>query len=260
MDIHKDPTDLAVHFFVVHPTKWMREEMFPVLVRSEIPVSGLDRVEHLPRLCHKYPGSVICINAAHHSGAVHPDWPRLLGDMAPTLNNSRSTVIYLSRPDQMSGHDSLRNLGIRMAFLATHQVPRNAIGQIHAVATKFTAHSRRRSIRVGCGANGMAVFNVVILGQALRGYIRDISSTGMAAIVLERGAMDVPEGTELRDLQLRLRGSLILVNASLVAVRHDAGTCVWIVLFRWGDDLRSKARIQEFISQRLQEELDEFLG
>jgi hypothetical protein len=85
-------------------------------------------------------------------------------------------VLLLSRPGQSDGHDKLRELGFRFAVLPTHQAPRTAIGQIHAVATRFMADSRRKVIRVGCG-----------------------------------------------------------------------------------DDLRGKARIQEYISQRLQEEMDDFL-
>lgn len=253
------PVSLVTHFFVLHPAKWMREEMFPAFVRSEIPVFGLDRPELVPKLCHRYPGSVFCINASHHPGPDRPDWPRLLGDMAPTLNQSKSTVLYLGRPDQVAHHEALRKLDIKLAFLHPHQVPRTAIGQIHAVATKFSADNRRRAIRVGCGARNLTVFNVQVAGLPVHGHIRDISSTGMAAIVMDRNQAALPEGTELPGLQLKLRGSLILVDATLVAVRRDGADLVWIVLFRWGDDLRSKTRIQEYIAQRLQEEMQEFL-
>lgn len=258
-EIQKSVLGPVVHFFVLHPAQWMYEEMFPVLVKSEIPVFGLHQVDQLARLSQRYPGSVFCINVAHHNGAKHPDWPRFLGDISDTLNANNSTIIYMSRPGQTGDHKALRELNLKLAFLLTHHAPRTAIGQVHAVAKKFAAFSRRRSIRVSCPGNGMAVFNVHVFGHSTRGTIRDISSNGMAAIVMEAGMAEVPEGTELPGLQLKLRGSLILVDATVAAVRREGQASVWVVLFRWGIDIRSKTRIQDFICQRLQEELSAFL-
>jgi hypothetical protein len=244
----------VIHFFFIKPTVWMRQEAFPALIRSEIPAVGIDRAEFMPRLCAKFPGSVFCIHVDAVANQDATDWPNFLGSVAEMLIKTRSTILFIARGLSLAWREAVKKLGIHMAFMEVNHTPRLMSSQLHAVASKMNEHSRRRAIRVSC--SGLAVFNVAVDSLQVHGTIRDISSSGMAAFVPDERQVAVREGQDLKKLQLKLKGALILLDGTLVAVRRHNHQDIWVVLFRWGDDKRSKLRIQDYISQRLQEEMD----
>jgi len=125
---------------------------------------------------------------------------------------------------------------------------------IYGIATTLNQKSRRKAIRVSCEKTGQVPdYNVQAGGVSFRGQVRDISSSGMAAFIPADCTAVLVEGSEMRSLQLTLKGNRILVNAQLMAVRELDGKRVMVVLFKWGDDLRSKERIHQYITLQLQE-------
>lgn len=245
------------NFFFIHPAPWMREEMFPALIRAEIPVYGIKHFNILPLVSRKFPESVYFLNADYNNAGETLEWPQIISQIAGILNETRSTIIFISRGLTTARRDALRQLGISINFIELNQASKLLSKQMYSLVQAFSQKSRRRTIRVTCTEKNKAIYNVQVENQQIRGVVSDISSAGMAAILPEPYPISIQDGRDLIGLQINLKGSLILVNAQVVAVRKRQGHQVLICLFRWGPDKRAKERIHAFIGACLQESLDQ---
>lgn len=249
---------IEVNSIFVTPAPWIRDDMVPALIRSEIPVYILNGYELIPRACRKFPGGILYIYAERSMGNERLDWPRLFGEWEGLFAECRITVVFLDRGLNQARQKDLRRPKFSVAFIELNQTLRNIQNMIYGIATTLNQKSRRKAIRVSCEKTGQVPeYNVLVGGAALRGQVRDISSSGMAAYLPADTVAMVGEGMELRSLQLTLRGNRILVNAQLMAVREIEGRKVMIVLFKWNDDMRSKERIHQYITVQLQEVMNQ---
>jgi len=247
-------------FFFIHPPAWVQVEMIPALIRSEVPSYITPSLSSIPRIAEKYPGSVLYINA-ERSGTERADWVKIFEEWQTLLREHKMTVVFLDRGITPSRQSEIRKPGIPTAFIELNQSPRVIFNLVYTMAVKLNEKSRRKAIRVGCELLGLTPsWNVQVSGTKIRGEIRDISSSGMAAYFPPDALAYIVEGNELRNVQLQLKGSPILVNANIVALRENDDKKLMIALFRWGDDKRSKEHIHEYIFIRLQDELNQLLA
>ena len=249
----------TVNFFFVHPAPWMREEMIPAFIRAEIPAHGIAQFNILPRVCRKYANSVFILNADQGPEGERANWPQTLAAIAGILIETHATIIFIARGLTQTRKDELRLLGIAINFIELNQASKTLTEQIYTVANALSQKGQRRSIRVNCAQTVSAFYNLLVENQQYRGELSDISSAGMAAVLPDPYPFNIIEGYELNGLQLKLKGSLVLVQAIVAAVRKNHGQSVMVCLFRWGDDKRSLERIHSFIGSRLQENLDQLI-
>lgn len=254
-DAKNDPLEIPSIF--VNPAPWILDDMIPVLIRSEIPVYVLNSHNFIPLVCRKFKSAILYVYAERSMGVEKLDWPRLFEDWTNLFIECRTTVVFLDRALSANRQKELRKPGYSTAFIELNQNIRNIMNMIYGIATTLNQKSRRKAIRVNCEKAGTAPeYNVQVNNFMLRGQVRDISSGGMAAYVPADCLVPLVEGSELRSLQLQLKGNRILVTAQLIAVREIAGRRIMVVLFKWGDDKRSKERIHQYITLQLQEILN----
>ena len=251
----KAPLEITSVF--VSPAPWIRDDMIPVLIRSEIPVYVVAGHDFIPRICRKFPGAILYVYAERSMGNEKVDWPRLFDTWTSLFIECSITVVFLDRALTPARQKELRKTGFSTAFIELNQNIRNIMNMIYGIATTLNQKARRKAIRVSCEKVGVAPeYNVQVGTITFRGTVRDISSSGMAAYIPADYQGPLQEGSELRSLQLQLKGNRILVNAQLMAVREIDNKRVMVVLFKWNDDKRSKERIHQYIGAQLQDEIN----
>ncbi|MDR2102453.1 MAG: PilZ domain-containing protein [Treponema sp.] len=116
------------------------------------------------------------------------------------------------------------------------------------------ARGKRRYIRASCEDEPNATMNYQTEEGTRYGKLLDISSAGIAVKIDHFG--NYPPNTLFRNVQLKLRGSLVMINAILMGKRRDDQD-VWIFLFDPHMTPESKLTIHHFIKQNLQRYIDQ---
>jgi hypothetical protein len=116
------------------------------------------------------------------------------------------------------------------------------------------AKGRRKYIRAFCADDVNAAMNYKGAEGFFQGKLLDISSAGIAARIPQ--FPDIPPNSRLHDIQLKLRGALVMTDAVLMGKRQDDKS-VWIFIFdpsKLNSD--SKLVIHHYIKQCLQKYID----
>jgi hypothetical protein len=117
------------------------------------------------------------------------------------------------------------------------------------------AKGRRKFIRASCEDDTTATMNYKSPeGPTYYGKLLDISSAGIAAKIEKFG--DYPPNSKLREVQLKLRGTLVLTDVILIGNRRDDKN-EWIFLFDPKMAQNHKLVIHRFIKQSLQRYIDQ---
>jgi hypothetical protein len=115
------------------------------------------------------------------------------------------------------------------------------------------ARGRRKYIRASCEDEINATLNYRTDEGTIYGKLLDISSAGVAARINNFG--DYPANSLFRNVQLRLRGSLVMLNLILMGKRQGDRD-VWIFLFDPRMTPENKLTIHHFIKESLQRYID----
>jgi hypothetical protein len=117
------------------------------------------------------------------------------------------------------------------------------------------ARGRRKYIRAFCEDDVYATMNYKGPEKLYQGKLMDISSAGIAARVAE--FPDQAINAVLKDVQLKLRGALVMTDTILMGKRQDDQQ-VWILLFDPAKINRDhKLVIYRYIKQCLQRYIDQ---
>ena len=120
------------------------------------------------------------------------------------------------------------------------------------VATE--AKGRRKFVRVILPDTSAAKFNIKSGDLLLSGSISDISIGAMACSFDQE-----PTGLKdhhLTDIQLRLKGRIIMVSGKLAGSREEKGRKSYIILFTNFRSDQDKNNLSSFIIQTLQAQMD----
>jgi hypothetical protein len=115
------------------------------------------------------------------------------------------------------------------------------------------ARGRRKYIRADCHEDINAVMNYKGENQTYHGKILDISSAGIAANVEKFD--DLPINAFLRNIQLKLRGSIFMTDMILMGKRRD-NPLIYILLFDPKMTKDNKLAIHRYIKLCLQKYID----
>jgi hypothetical protein len=118
------------------------------------------------------------------------------------------------------------------------------------------ARGRRKYVRARAADDRKVSFNVQVAGSRYEGRILDISSVGMAVRFSQPARLE-PKSV-LRDIQLRLRATLVRVDGVLLG-RRDDDSSVFVILFRHGQEAKPRRQIREYIHRSLQEYIDKLM-
>ncbi|MDR2661950.1 MAG: PilZ domain-containing protein [Treponema sp.] len=237
--------------FILHPHSVIQDELLDLLIMSGFESYVLYDHKRALKLLAKFPDSIMFINI--DDGMTEKEWEAYIRGIQedPTTRECKLGILSYNT-DQNLMRKYLMELTLPCGYiqlkLGVRESTRIMLGALEA----NEARGRRKYIRAFCEGDINATVNIKNTTGYYYGKILDISAAGIAARF--DAFEDLPPNTLLREVQLKLRGGLVLTNAVLMGKRPDN---VWIFLFdvtRMSTD--HKLVIHRFIKYTLQHYID----
>ena len=233
--------------FLLYPHSVIRDDMLDLLIMAGFETYTLADEKRAKRMLGKFPDSILFINI--DEGMKEKDWEvyiREIQDDPQTKNNRLGIMSY--NQDQGLMHKYLMEIGLPCGYIQLKLGLQESTRIILGVLQANEARGRRNSIRAACDDDINASLNYRFDTTLYRGKILDISSSGIAAKFDK--APNFEANTVIRDVQLKLRGGLIMTDLIFMGQRSD-DKHVQILLF---SNITSdqKLIIHRYIKQCLQ--------
>jgi hypothetical protein len=237
----------------LYPHSVIQDELVRELFRHEYEVYLLGDHETAPLALTRYPGSIMFINL--DQGMPEPAWEALIRELIADQAGAARLGVVSQHADRELAEKYLMELGLPCGFITLKQGPKEALKTLLTVLEANEARGKRRYVRALCGKADMATFNLKVYGRVYTGAIDDISSAGMACTFEQ--VVDLSQGKEMDDMQLRLRGTLCKVRVRHLGSKAGEGDRTSNVFtFDHSVDSSGRGKIQEFVYGTLQREMN----
>ena len=238
--------------FLLYPHSVIHQEMLDVLIMAGYETYTLVDAEKARKLLMKFPGSIMFINI--DSGMKEPEWEMYIRNIQSddaTSGSKLGIMSYNQDTDLMRKY--LMDISVPCGYvqlkLGLHESTKIILNALEA----NEARGRRRNIRADCEDDLSATLNFKSDSDFCHGKILDISSAGIAA-KLEK--YKPPEANSvLREVQLKLRGGLILTDMIYAGKRSDKKD-VYILMFDAKMPHEHKLVIYRYVKLSLQKYID----
>jgi len=238
--------------FLLHPHSVIREEMLDLLIMAGYETYTLVDEVKARKLLAKFPDSIMFINI--DEGLKESEWEAYIREIQenPQTKDARLGIVsYNQDRDLMQKY--LMDLAIPCGYiqlkLGLHESTRIILGALEA----NEARGRRKCIRADCHDDLSSSLNYKGDSEIYHGNIMDISSAGIAA-KFEK-FVSLPTGSLLKNVQLKLRGGLVMTDMILMGQRRD-DVHTYILLFDAKLSTENKLIIHRYIKQCLQKYID----
>ena len=239
--------------FLLYPHSVIREEMLDILIMNGFETYTLFDHKRAVKILERFPGSIIFINI--DEGISEKEWEAYIKFLMENTKTSETKIGILSYNQDITLMEKyLMEIAVPCGYiqlkLGVQESTKIMLNALHA----NEARGRRRYIRAFCENDNQATMNYKNEEGIFQGRILDISSAGIAAKI-PKFPLLLPNSL-LRDVQLKLRGALLLTDAVLMGKRKDDAN-VWILLFNPGK-MKSEHQliIHHYIKQNLQKYID----
>jgi len=238
--------------FFLHPHSVIKDELLARVIAAEYEVYTLKDRERALNILRRFPESILFINI--DAGMKEPEWEkyvRRIQDDAELCSTRIGILSYNNDKELMQKY--LFDIGIPCGFIQLKLGLEQSTKIILTALRANEARGRRKFVRVNCEQDGKATLNYKSDRGVANATIIDISSAGLACKFLSDPGL-TPK-THLRNIQLKLRGKLLPVDAILMGTRSDESH-VWVMLFDPKTEPNHKATIRDFIHTELQRHLE----
>jgi hypothetical protein len=245
---------LGKKVFFLYPPPLIRDEMLDILIMNGFEVYVLKDHQRALRIIQKFPESILFINI--DSGLKEPEWEQYIHTIQTAQKTSSTGIgVLSSNSDAAIRHKYVVGLGIKCGFVPLRAGVKESTKLVMQSLHANDARGRRNSIRVTCQSDANATMNYKSPMQSMYyGKISDLSSAGFAAMIPNFEGFS--SNTMLKEIQLILHGSLVMVDAIFMGDRKDNPN-VHIFIFDPKMTPYNKLTIHRFIKQCLQRTIDQ---
>ena len=247
---------LGKKVFFLYPPSVIQDEMLDMLIMNGFEAYILKDHERAVRVLQRFPDSILFINL--DMGLKEPEWEQYIRAIqrSPRTKETRIGIFsYNTDPALMQKY--IIDIGVPCGFVHLKVGVKESTKIVMRALYANEARGRRNSIRISCDNDSNAKLNYKSPMQTMYyGKILDISSAGFAAMIPR--FTEFTANTMLKEIQLILHGSLLLVDAILMGGRKDNPN-VHIFVFYPKMTPFNKLTIHRFIKQSLQRFIDQLL-
>ena len=240
--------------FILHPHSVIKDEMLDILIMNGYESYTLHDHKRAKRLLAHFPGSIMFINI--DEGLKEADWEAYIRELQQDEATKESRLGILSyNNDRQLMEKYLMDIAVPCGYIQLKLGVQASTKIMLDALQANEARGRRKFIRAECADEISATLNYRGPTSIHYGKLLDISSAGIAAKIEKFAGF--PINAKLEDIQLKLRGSLVMVNAILMGSRQG-DTDVWIFLFDPSSlTPENKHIIHRFIKYSLQHYIDQ---
>jgi hypothetical protein len=238
--------------FILYPPSVVQEEMIHLLIASEYEVALLKDKQHALRVISKFPDSILFVNIDERPEENR--WERFVRNLmgAEMTKDVRIGIISYNDDSEMK-EKYLMDIGVPCGFVTLKLGLKESFKIIAKMLEANEAKGRRKYVRAECRPQDKATFNVKYDGEYFAGSIVDISAVGIACTFDK--SIQLKPGTDLNDMQLKLRAVLCRVGGKLIGINRETEDR-HVFLFSSEIDPKERHKIHTFVYDRLQESID----
>jgi hypothetical protein len=250
----EQPESQGKKVFLLYPHSVIHDEMLDILIMSGFETYTLWDHKKAVRVLERFPGSIMFINI--DEGMPEPEWEAYVRGLQENPKTAGTRLGILSyNQDKGLMEKYLMKISVPCGYVQLKLGIQESTRIILNALQANEAKGRRKYIRAFCEDDINATMNYKSPEGLYQGKILDISSAGIAAKIAK--FPDQAANTVLKDVQLKLRGGLVMTDAVLMGKRRDDRD-VWILLF---DPAKMKQDhklvIHRYIKQCLQRYIDQ---
>jgi hypothetical protein len=248
----EQPDASGKKIFFLYPHSVIRDEMLDLLIMAGYETYTLMDEKKGRKLLAKFPGSIMFINI--DEGLKEKEWEVYIREIQknPQIQDCRLGIMSYNQ-DRNLMQKYLMDLTIPCGYVQLKLGLHESTKIILNVLEANEARGRRKCIRVDCHDDISSSLNYKGELAVYHGNILDISSVGVAAKFKELDAHAI--NSVMRDVQLRLRGGLIMIDMIFMGQRQDDKQ-VYILLFDPKITTENKIAIHRYIKVCLQKNID----
>ena len=238
--------------FILNPHSVVRDELVDAILAAEFELYLLDDPQAALQVFKRFPDAIVFINI--DSGLKEDQWERYVRRLlAASVFENLSVGILSYNTDPKLAERYLMEIGVTCGFVKLSLGVQESTRILLQTLEVNEARGRRKYVRSRSEGDKRAEFNFRHQSRSYDGRILDISSVGMA--VRFSGRVDLPAKSLVKDIQLKLRASLVRVDGVLLG-RRDDDTSVYVMLFKHERDGKARRLIRHYIHRSLQEYID----
>lgn len=239
--------------FLLYPPSVVHDEMIDILIMSGFETYTLQDHKRALHILEKFPGSIMFVNIDEKMS--EKEWEVYIRGILENLKTKNTRLGILSYDqDRALMEKYLMRLALPCGYIQLKLGIQESTRIMANVLEANEARGRRKFIRAVCEDDSNATMNYKDPDGFFQGKILDISSAGIAARI--RNFPNFPANSVLKEVQLKLRGALVMSNMILMGRRKD-DLDVQILLFdsaRLNPDY--KLVIHHYIKLSLQKYID----
>ena len=235
--------------FLLYPHSVIRDDMLDFLIMEGFETYTLADEKQAVKLLIKFPGSIMFINI--DEGLREKEWEAYIRSIqqSPKTKDCRLGIMSYNQDRELM-RKYLMDIAIPCGYiqlkLGFHESTKIIISALEA----NEARGRRKCLRADCHEDLSASLNFkAATGEMYHGKLLDISSSGVA--VKFDKYVDLPANSLLHNVQLRLRGGLVMTDMIFMGQRKGDNH-TYIMLFTPKLSTDDKLAIHRYIKLCLQ--------
>jgi L-rhamnose mutarotase len=240
--------------FLLYPHSVVHEEMLNVLMMAGFETYTLYDQKRAAKIFELFPDSIVFINI--DEGLQEKEWEAYIRGLQQNPKTSAIRIGILSyNQDKELMQKYLMEIAVPCGYVQLKLGIGESTKIIMGALEANEARGRRKHIRAFCEDDPTVTMNFKRNSELFQGKILDISAVGLAVKI--PGIKNIIANSVLDNVQLRLRGTLIMTDLLFMGIRSDKKD-VCIMLFdssKLNQD--NKLAIHQFIKQTLQRYIDQ---
>jgi hypothetical protein len=239
--------------FFLSPSGTVQNQIITELAQQEYEVYTTRNRDALRRLLKKYPNTVVFVDI--NEGMPEEDWEFWIkGIMEDEELAGVCVGILTANDDEIIKRKYLLTVKVACGYTVLSLDIKKTVTRVFEVLEKVNAKGRRKYIRATIDKEANTTVNLPFEGEFVHGKIKDISVVGISCTM--DGDPDIPKNTLIKDIQIRLQGSLLKVEGIVFGSRLDGTEKVYVFLFTQRINPDSRTKIRKYVQQNLQNKMD----
>jgi hypothetical protein len=243
---------LGKKVFFIHPSALTQNEIISELAQQELEVYVVkDEKKLLPAL-RRHPQSILF---ASISEALPPKtWEGLVrGVMTDEATKEVVVGVLAAAENDLEKRFYVNTLKVPAGYVVAKPTVR-ATKQLLDILKAADAKGRRKYLRADTRDDAGATVNLSYNGKFINGNVRDISVVGFSCVFAE--ALELEKNSLHTDVQLKLSGSIMKIEAIVFGSRADGDEKAYVFLLTPKISYDTRAKIRAYIQKNLQEKMD----
>ncbi len=240
--------------FFINPHSVIQEELIDTIVDNEYEVYMINDYRKIDDIKNIYNDSIVYINI--DAGLSEAEWEKLIRFYSDdSLKKNIKIGILTYNDDQKLAHKYLMDILVPCGFIRLKLGLKESINIVKQTLEANEAKGKRKFVRVRPQPEDGSFNWKDGDGRLMHGYINDISSVGMAITFEDEKA--IKRNSILKDIQIKLKGILIMVSGIVIGFRKEENSrTVYVLIFDKTLTRNMKKKLRMSIHKLLQDDID----